>query len=245
MTIRARREHHHELDAREMPAYTTHEAARYVRVPENTLRAWVFGRRYPTRRGQGQASAAGLIQPADPLRHLLSFANLMELHVLRGLRRDHDVHMSRIRTALGWLTRNDPAAHPLLNQSLETDGVDLFLQEYGTLINASRDGQLAMKAVFEAHLRRIQRDDQGHPIRFFPFTRKMDQDAAQGSAQPRTVAIDPRIAFGRPVIAGSRIPTIEVAERFTAGDSIAAIAADYECPTEKIEEAIRWEQVAA
>jgi uncharacterized protein (DUF433 family) len=29
-----------------------------------------------------------------------------------------------------------------------------------------------------------------------------------------------RIAFGRPVIAGTRIPTAEVAERFNAGDLI-------------------------
>ena len=63
--------------------------------------------------------------------------------------------------------------------------------------------------------------------------------------QPRVIAIDPRIAFGRPVVDGFRIPTIEVVERFTAGDTMAEIAADYECPVHAIEEALRWEQIAA
>jgi uncharacterized protein (DUF433 family) len=53
-----------------------------------------------------------------------------------------------------------------------------------------------------------------------------------------------RIAFGRPVIAGTRIPTAEVAERFNAGDLNMDIAADYECPASQIEEAIRWERAA-
>ena len=43
-----------------------------------------------------------------------------------------------------------------------------------------------------------------------------------------------RIAFGRPVIAGTRIPTAEVAERFNAGDLNMDIAADYECPASQI-----------
>jgi len=53
--------------------------------------------------------------------------------------------------------------------------------------------------------------------------------------------IDPRVAFGRPVIAGSGIPTAEVAERFNAGESINDLARDYERAPADIEEAIRCE----
>ena len=53
------------------------------------------------------------------------------------------------------------------------------------------------------------------------------------------------VAFGRPVLAGSRIPTVEVAERFKAGKPFEALAADYGRPVADIEEAIRCELDAA
>ena len=34
--------------------------------------------------------------------------------------------------------------------------MDLFVREYGLLINASRDGQLAMRGILEAYLERIE-----------------------------------------------------------------------------------------
>lgn len=53
--------------------------------------------------------------------------------------------------------------------------------------------------------------------------------------------IDPRVAFGRLVIAGTGIPTHIVAERYAAGDSIDDLADDYNCCHEIIAEAIRCE----
>nr|WP_228023905.1 DUF433 domain-containing protein [Synechocystis salina] len=87
----------------------------------------------------------------------------------------------------------------------------------------------------KAHLERIEPDDKGLAIKLFPFTRNEDQDS------PRIVVIDPRIAFGRMVIADTGIPTEIVAERFLAGDSHKQLAYDYDCDIEKIEEAIRCE----
>ena len=245
MTARSRRDPYGGQDPRELPTYTPPIAAHCVRLSEKTLRAWAFGRTF--RVSSGTTRTPPLICAADPDRHLLSFANLLELHVLRGIRRDHDVQMRRIRQALETLAKSFPSAHPLIDREMETDGVDIFTEQYGSLINLSQHGQLAMKAVFEAHLKRIERDAKGSPVRFFPFTRWLSASASRSVAlteQPKFIAIDPRIAFGRPVIAGTRIPTAEVAERFNAGDLITDIAADYECPASQIEEAIRWETAA-
>jgi uncharacterized protein (DUF433 family) len=55
------------------------------------------------------------------------------------------------------------------------------------------------------------------------------------------VSIDPLVAFGRPVIIGSRITTADIADRFKAGESSADLARDYDRPQEEIEEAIRCE----
>ena len=232
-------------DPREIPAYTTIEAAHIVRVPETTIRAWVYGRRFPAADGRQRLSTPLLIAAAPGL---LSFNNLVEVHVLSALRRDYDVKMGRIRKALAYLASCLQTPRPLLDASMETDGVNIFVTRYSELINVSQEGQLAMRALLEAYLIRLERDVHGLPIRFFPF---LVRPQVTGQPQPprfaeaRPVTIDPRVMFGRPVISGSRIPTAEVFGRFRAGDTIAEIAHDYERPAEDIETAIQWESAAA
>ncbi len=120
-----------------------------------------------------------------------------------------------------------------------TDGKNLFIEQYGQLVSISEDGQLAMKAVLEAHLQRIERDAKGVPIRLFPFTRSRIEES------PQFIVIDPQIRFGKPCITGTRVPTSIIAERHEAGDSIALLADDYGRSTEEIEEALRYERRAA
>jgi uncharacterized protein (DUF433 family) len=116
-----------------------------------------------------------------------------------------------------------------------TDGTDLFVDHLGSLVNLSQEGQLAIRETLGAHLRRIERDASGLAVRLYPFTR------AGSLSAPRHVVIDPRQAFGRPVIAGSRVPTAEVFERFKAGDSLETLVSEYGRSTEQIQEAIRYE----
>lgn len=225
-------------DPREIPAYTTGEAAHYLRIPENTLRAWCFGRSSAATRGESRRIPP-IIKVADPARHQLSFINLLEMHVLDAIRRRHQVELKRIRSAIRYLEDHFSSAHPLVDEVMETDGTDLFISKYGGLINVSQHGQLAMREMLRAHLERIDRDAHGLAIRLYPFTRKRDSDG--GAPDPKLISIDPRFAFGRPVLAGSRIPTVEIAERYKAGDSIADLVADYGREPFEIEEAIRCE----
>jgi uncharacterized protein (DUF433 family) len=226
-------------DPREVPTYNAINAAHYLRVPERTIRNWCFGRSWSTPAGRAR-TASGVIRPADSERRLLSFVNLVELHVLDSIRREHRIGLENVRRAVGFLSRKFETAHPLADVQMETNGKDLFVQRLGQLINASREGQLAMREVLEKFLRRIDRDPRGVAIRLFPFTR-LRSDQEPSADAPRLVAIDPRVAFGRPVLTGSRIPTVEIAERFMAGESFESLAADYARPIEEIEEAIRCE----
>lgn len=234
---RAEREVYEGRDPTEIPAYPIGEAARYLQLPTATVRSWLVGRKYPT------ASGARAFQPviaiADPVARLLSFQDLAELHVLSALRRDHKVRLSAIRKAVGYVRKYIDTDHPLSDQQMLTDGKDLFIERYGQLVSVSQHGQMAMKKVLEAYLRRIERDRSGRPVRLFPFTR------SQIGNTPRSVVIDPRIQFGRPCLAGTGIPTAIIAERHKAGDSIQFLAEDYGRPTHEIEEAIRYESRAA
>ncbi len=193
----------------------------------------MVGRSFPAKTGRRRSPA--LVPPADPRSQGLSFVNLLELHVLAAIRRHHGVDMARVRTALRHLQRHFDSSHPLIDQEMLTDGRDLFAEQLGSLVNLSREGQLAMRETLDAHLRRIERDPKGLAIRLYPFTRAASPEA------PRFVVIDPRMAFGRPVIAGSRVPTADVFERFKAGDSLETLVNEYGRPTEEIQEAIRYE----
>ena len=102
-------------------------------------------------------------------------------------------------------------------------------------MNISQSGQLAMRKILEAYLRRVEWDDAGVVARLYPFTRKRMVD------EPKAIVIDPRISFGRPVLAGSGIPTAIIAERYKAGESVGELAADYGRKQLEIEEAIRCE----
>jgi len=47
----------------------------------------------------------------------------------------------------GELKRQFEIERPLIDQTFQTDGVDLFVEHYGDLVNASRGGQQAMKDI--------------------------------------------------------------------------------------------------
>ena len=170
---------------------------------------------------------------------LLSFINLTELHVLAAIRRKHEVKMPSIQRAIDCLAANSRQAmdqhHPLISRALETDRLDLFIEQYGQLINVDRAGRSAMREIIGAALRRIDRDPEGIPIRLYPFTR------ASVDGAPSIVVIDPRLSAGRPVIGGTGLATQLIAERYKAGESISDLADDYERGKEDIEEAIRSE----
>jgi len=215
----------------EAPAYLVAEAALYLGIPRATLRYWVRGARYRTSRGS--RTAAPLIRTPEP--GVLSFLNLVEAHVLDAIRRQHKISLQGVRRALDYLVKRSPSEHPLADQSFATDGADLFVEQYGALVNVSAGGQIALREMLQAHLRRIERDDAGLPVRLFPYTRKSELE------EPRRVAIDPRVQFGRPVLAGTGIPTEVIAERFKAGESLDDLARDYGRSQDEIQEAVRAE----
>jgi len=176
-----------------------------------------------------------LIIAADPDYPLLSFENLLELHVLSSARRLHGVKLNPIRKAVAYLRNKLGSQHPLADHAMLTNGSSLFIDRYGDLVNISEDGQLHMKELLFDHLKRIVRDDNGIPIKLLPFTRNAYQTS------PELVAINPRVKSGRPCINGTGVPTSIIAERYDAGDSIKLLVEDYGRSPEEIEEAVRYE----
>jgi uncharacterized protein (DUF433 family) len=225
-------------DPRLLPAYTIAEAAHYLRMPQETLRSWAVGRVYPVL-GKAKRSRP-LIHLDDHNRKHLSFFNLVEAHVLAAIRRRHGVKLPKVRIALDYVRRQFRIERPLVDEAFQTDGLDLFVERYGKLINASLEGQEAMKEIISVYLHRIERDTNGLPIRLYPFTRDSESEQAPKS-DPRLVVMNPAVSFGRPVISGTGIPVAAIFERYRAGDSVASLVNDFRLKTSAVEEAIRCE----
>ncbi|MBI4953992.1 MAG: DUF433 domain-containing protein [Myxococcales bacterium] len=161
----------------DVPAYSLPEAAALAGVPASTLRAWVVGRRFPARGGEGWSHP--VVPLAKDEQRFLSFTNLVEVCVRAAMRRKHAL----------------------------------------------------------SSLARIEYDERGRAVRLFPSLRRTDA--------ARSIVIDPLVAFGRPVIAGTAVPAADIRARFDAGDSVLALAADFEVAPEQIEDALRATKQAA
>ena len=223
---------------KEIGAYTSTEAAHYLRLPISTLKAWTFGQDYKTGKGSSR-SFHPVIQVADVADKLLSFNNLVEIHVLSGFRKMHEIPLPKIRKGLSYVEKKLKTDRPLLTQKFLTDGLDLFVERSGLLLNVTKEGQFAIRETVEKYLQRIERDPCGVPIKLYPFSRHA------GIEDERKIVIDPNIAFGRPVLVGTGVPTANVFERFLAGEPIEELAQDFSVDKSLIEEAIRCEQVKA
>lgn len=201
------------------PAYGCLQAAHYVGVPNHTLARWI--------------GEDGLIQ--TPSANALSFNNLAEAHILKAMRKVYGLSMQGIRKALRELAELRQTAHPLLDETFETDGVDLCIRDRDDVINLSRRSQREFREFVSLYLHRIQRDDAGRVARLYPFI------VTESAVEPKSISISPTVSFGKPVLTGTGISTSVIVGRFNARDSIEDLAREYQVPAAVLEDAIRWE----
>jgi uncharacterized protein (DUF433 family) len=207
-------------EALNRPLYPLTEVGQYARVPSSTVRTWV--------------GAKGLIMPAARQPATLSFANLVEVFVLAAIRRRHGVSMPKVRRAVRYVSEQMGVERPLIYQDFRTDGVDLFVDRLGQLENASRHGQLALRAAMNSRLERVEWA-RGLAARIFPFSRSDER------TDPRLIVISPEFGFGQPILAGTGVRVSIIRDRFRAGEAARELADDYGVAIEKIEEAIRMQ----
>jgi uncharacterized protein (DUF433 family) len=236
-------------DPRELPLYGLAETSRYLKINTMTLRSWVLGRSYKLEDGTSKWWPP-VIQLPDPSKLQLSFYNLVEVHVLSGIRRIHNVRFQKVRSALGYLERFSPEQNPLAKVDFWTDTFDLFIKKSGDLICASLDGQQVIQEAVNQYLHRIERDLDLNPLRLYPFSReikfgfgKKEPRPKDLENKPKSILIDPLVAFGRPTITGTGIPTNVIAGRFRAGENVRILAKDYDIKESQVQEALQYEEV--
>lgn len=232
----ARKDIYRGIDPRSIPTYGIYESAHALKIPLATLRSWIRGRNYPTTRGVEKFEP--LIKLPDPDLPLLSFINLLEAHILDAVRYKDKIPLDNVRDAMVHLREKYGSEHPLVEYAFEHDGVDLFIREAADIVNVSKQGQLAIKELVVAYLKRIARDPKGSAIALYPYLKRH----SQLTEEPKLVLIDPRISFGKPILVGVGVPTSVIADREEAGESVVDLAQDYGCEASEIAQAIEYER---
>jgi uncharacterized protein (DUF433 family) len=245
-------------DPRELPVYGPREAAACLNIPETTLLRWTAGH-----------LGVGPVLTVDSGQRRLSFFNLLEAFVIDELRRRSRFSLQELRHIIDELRVEYPQLrYPLAEvdvsvakelppheykvvsesgalfrkQPKRRPRAELFTQIPGEpLVNISGRGRnLVLTEVLQDFLKRVERRPVQGIVRLYPFiTRDRNPDA------PRAVAVDPTVAFGKPVIADTGIPTSAIYQLFNAGDEIREIAEEYDRHPSEIEAAIRYESVRA
>lgn len=226
----------------DIPLYPLREAARFAGVAPSTLQKWVYGRDYHA--GGSRRFSSPVINPADEDTGRLSFANLLEAHILEATRKNH-ISLPDVRYAIQVIQHEDPTErHPLLTGKFYRHGKQLFVQSLHEKIVATRphEGQRALGGILDDvleqvgrdldfYLDRIARDENDeNPYEVIPVRRNKNN----------VVAVNFEIAGGHPVVSGTAIQIEFLRDLNRSGMSVPDIASQYRLANNIVAEAIEY-----
>lgn len=206
------------------PIFTLREAAGHLAMPVSTLHRWVDSR-------PGVPLVATVTTPRASAS--VPFVGFAEAFVLSAFRRA-GVPMQRIRPAVEVLRTELGLEHALASRDLYTDGAEVLYgfaeREEPELLELTvvRTGQKQFSELVREYLRRITYGDDG-------WVQAIELPAYRHAS----VVVDPGRAFGLPLVANGGARVEDLVDRFVAGDSLTAVAADFGVPVEEVEDVIR------
>jgi len=215
----------------DLGVYTVADAARFARLDKAIARRWVFG--YGPNRCYQELIDPDIPRSSGPA--VMSFVALTELRLAAELYR-MGLPAIRIRQAAESLR---DIAHPFAYQELRlrTDKQNVFVDYADGAAHAvlQVSGLQRGNFVFE----KIAEE-------FFLDVNFSSESRYATSWSPREVdglvTLDPRIKFGEPVIAETRIPTAAIREQIILGVPTRDIADWYEIDPAQVDAARRFEE---
>jgi uncharacterized protein (DUF433 family) len=208
--------------------YPVSMAARILGENSTKVKSWIDG--YPN------SDAEPIIHRQLPPingRTVFGFLDLIEARFIRHF--DHlGLSPQFIRKVADKLRRRHNTDHPFAtNKRFRTDGKTIIMETITDdeirLLNLRND-HFEMETIIKASLFQsvLYANDlayRWHPVRGLP-----------------RVALDPRYAFGRPVIEGAWVPTDTLYGAFQAEGSIASVAVDFDIDEDAVEQAVAYEE---
>jgi uncharacterized protein (DUF433 family) len=206
--------------------FTLRETATFLDVPKSTVHWWA--------RSQDVKHPLITCFPSRGRQATVPFIGFAEAFVLSSFRRA-GVPLQRIRPAVEALEREIGVEHALASKRLYTDGAEVLF-DYANKsgerkvmeLTVVRTQQRQFTDVVKGYLRRIQygRDGWADSVRLPTY-------------EHAEVIVDPRVAFGLPLVVHGGARVEDLVDRFRAGDSVSDIATDFSVPPEEVEDVIR------
>jgi uncharacterized protein (DUF433 family) len=208
-----------------VPLFTIEEASRYVGRARSTLRDW-------TLREAGPAPLVHRLEPESPRAASLPFVAIIEAHMLSGFK-ELGLSPGELRQSVTRIRRDLGDEYALATRRVATDGVSLLIDMAGSFENPSweraRDGQQVINDVIRRYLKFVHWDPRhAHATR-------LKLKTYQGA----DVIIDPRFAFGQPVLEREKIRVGDILDAFWAGESYRTIASEFGVKPGEVEAVIR------
>lgn len=193
------------------PLFTLRESAAYLDIPVSTLHAWARPK-----------DAAPLVTafPRAGRSATVPFVGFAESYVLSALRRA-GVPMQRIRRAVAKLDEEIGLEHALASERVYTDGAEVIFDyaersEDDAMLAVVRTGQRQLEQIIRGYLNQITYGGDGWAARL--------RLPAYAAAQ---VVVDPRQAFGQPLVVHGGARVEDLVDRFQAGDGLSEIADEF------------------
>ena len=226
----------HSHDSRfAVPLYTVAEAARFLGVAPSTFGTWAKGyTRHPVGRSTVRSKAIVTAVPGTPGHATVPFVGLAEGMVVAAFR-EARISMQQIRKAVAILEREIGVGHALASRRLYTDGAAVLFDYAERRGDAELAGltqvvsqQRVFPEVMQEYLRRIDYGADGWAARL-----------ASPATRGRLVVVDPEQSFGQPIFVHGAVRVEDVLDRWKAGETIAAVAADFGVPPADVEDYLR------
>ena len=212
--------------------YTLPDAASILKLPTTTVRRWANGywRWHDETRRRRMPAVTDTGRFRVKRARVMNFHALVELYTFMTLR-EKGVILQNIRQAHEELRRRFGSEFPFASHQLLSDGHSVLLRlEETVALNLNQAGQTEFAMLIEPFCIKLEFDVSTELAeRFWPLGRD------------RAVVVDPRRGFGRPTIAGTRVPTEVVAAMRQGGDAVATIASRFELSPQAVRDAIEFE----
>jgi uncharacterized protein (DUF433 family) len=213
--------------------YSPAEAYRLTGVPPRRIRRWTLGYYFDSR---GRTIHSPPVIPTELPTVLgtpaLDFADLLEIRFLNAFR-ESGVSWKAIRIASQRARELLGLKHPFSSRRFSTDGQTIlaqFVTETGdeVMLDLVRR-QYEFKHIISRYLFGQIDFDDDTPARWWPM---------EGS---RDVVVDPRRAFGAPIVSKEGVPTRILARAVIVEGSVDRVAELYDVAPPSVEAAVKYE----
>ncbi|MGE4362589.1 MAG: DUF433 domain-containing protein [Mycolicibacterium sp.] len=206
------------------PLFTPREVSVYLQIPRSTVYQWLH---------DGSRGDAPLVHHVEIGRRgaaSVPFAALVEAFVLRALRNELGFTKRQISDTVADVRETFGTDFALASKRIATDGIDILIHHADDEFARVGDHQILIRDVVGDYLRYITWDDKGE----YAARLKL-----RGFGDDASVVVDPKFAWGQPVIERNKVPIRAVIDLWAAGEPLTVVADEYGLSIPEAEEICR------